>query len=46
MLSTQECRDLIPDSEEMDDSQIEEIRHTLYGLADIAFDMWMGKKSE
>ncbi|MFA5942054.1 MAG: hypothetical protein WC798_00035 [Candidatus Paceibacterota bacterium] len=43
MLSIQQCRDLIDDSEKYSDEEIEKIRGTLYGLADLAFDTWLEK---
>lgn len=46
MLSIQKCRELIPGSEKYTDEQIEEIRTTLYGLAELALDVYFKEKAE
>lgn len=46
MLSIEECRKLIDGSEEYSDKDIEEIRTTLYGLANLAFDTWLEEKNK
>lgn len=40
MLSVEKCRQLIPDSENLPDEEITEIRESLYDLARIAFERW------
>lgn len=44
MLSIEECRELIPDSEKFNDKQIEDIRENLYGLAELALESYFKKK--
>ena len=44
MLSIEKCRKLIDGSEEYTDKQIEEIRTTLYGLAELALDAYFEEK--
>jgi len=44
VLLIEECRKLIPSHEKYTDEEILEIERTLYGLADLAFDMWFEKK--
>ncbi len=39
MLSIDDCRKLVTDGEKYTDKEIEEIRITLYGLADLALDV-------
>ncbi|MGD0328109.1 MAG: hypothetical protein ABSB00_00120 [Minisyncoccia bacterium] len=43
MLSIQQCRDLIDDSKKYSDEEIEKIRSTLYGLAELAVDTYLEK---
>ncbi len=48
MLSIEKCRELIPGNEEYTDKDIEEIRTTLYGLAELALECYFDdqKKKE
>ena len=46
MLSIQKCRELIDNDEQYSDKQIEEIRNTLYGLAELAFDIQLEEKKK
>lgn len=43
MLSLAEVREHLPKDEEFTDEQVEEIRDSLYELANICFDMWLKK---
>lgn len=46
MLSIEQCRELIPDSDRYTDEQIAEIRKTLYELATLALEVYFqGKKT-
>ena len=40
MISIKKCRELIPDSDELTDEEIEDIRWRLYGLAELALDCY------
>ena len=44
MLSIKECRKLIPKAEELTDEQVEEIRKGCYGIAELAWDVWLVEK--
>ena len=44
MISAEKTRELIPDNEKYSDEEIEKIRTTLYGLADLAFDCWLEER--
>lgn len=46
MLSIEECRELIPDGASFTDKQIEEIRETLIGLAELGIEDYLLKKSQ
>lgn len=46
MLSIDECRKLIDGGEKYTDKEIEEIRDNLYGLANLAFDVWLEEKKK
>lgn len=46
MLSIEECRELIPDSNKFADKQIEEIREDLYGLAELALESYSKNMSK
>lgn len=41
MLSIEECRKLIPDSEKFTDEEILDIKRRLYDLAELAFECWL-----
>ena len=41
MLSIEECRRLIPDSNKYTDEQVAEIRNTLYGLGELALEVYL-----
>jgi microsomal dipeptidase-like Zn-dependent dipeptidase len=45
MLSLEKCRELIPHEKELTDEQIEEIRETLYGLAELALESYFREKN-
>lgn len=45
MISIEECRKLIPREGEFTDEQIEEIRETLYGLAEISLEDYFKEKN-
>ena len=44
MLSVEEMRKLIPDSDKLSDAEIEHIRDLEERLADIFFDQWLRKR--
>lgn len=44
MISIQKMRELVKHSENLTDDELEEARTSIYGLVEIAFDMWRGKK--
>lgn len=44
MMSIEECRAHIKGSEQYSDEEIDKIRHTLYGLAELALEMWQKEK--
>ena len=44
MLSIEQCRELIPDSLELTDKQIEKIRQDLYGLGDLGIESYFKSK--
>ena len=46
MLSIQECRDLIPDSEVYSDGEIAEIRDDLASFAEIIFESWLKEQNK
>lgn len=51
MVTLEKCRELIPNSERFTDKDIEEIRETLHGLAEIALEHYfkdknLGKRDE
>lgn len=46
MLSIEECRKLIPNSEELTDKEIEEIRKDCYDIGELAWDVWLLKQRE
>ena len=46
MLSIQECRDLIPDSEVYSDEEIAEIRGDLVIFAEIIFESWLKERNK
>ena len=45
MFSIEKCRELIPENEEFTDKDIEEIRRTLYGLAELFIDEYFEEKN-
>lgn len=46
MLSIEDCRKYIKNSEQFSDEQILEIERTLYGLADLALDSYFESKKK
>jgi hypothetical protein len=46
MLSIEECRKLIPDSEKLSNEQIEEIRRDHYDMIQLAFEIWLLRKKK
>lgn len=44
MISIQKMRELVDHSEELSDDDLAEARDTIYGLAEIAFDMYIQKE--
>lgn len=44
MLSIEQCRELISDSDKLTNAEIEEIRSSCYETAQLAFDVWFEKK--
>ena len=44
MISIQKMRELVDHSEELTDDELDEARTSIYGLVEIAFDMWREKK--
>ena len=45
MLSLEECRELIPDGDKLSDKEIAEIRADLYGMAELALDVYFSRKT-
>ncbi len=43
MLSLQQCRKILDSSHSLSDSELEQYRNSLYGLADIVFNSWNKK---
>lgn len=47
MLSTQQIRDNLPPKyRDLSDEEVTKLRHTMYGLANVFFDMWLKKRNE
>ena len=44
MLSIEKCRELIPNSVELSDKQVEELRTDLYGLAELALESYFRRE--
>ncbi len=44
MLSVQECRELIDDSENLSNDEIEKIKRDLYDMAELALELYFKKK--
>lgn len=44
MLSIEKCRGLIDGDEEYTDEEIEKIRTTIYGLVELAFEVWLKER--
>lgn len=47
MLTIQQIRDNLPPKyKDLSDEEVAKLRHTMYGLANVFFDMWLKKRNE
>lgn len=44
MLTIEQCRALISESDKLSDEELAKIRESLYGLAELALDMYLVKR--
>lgn len=47
MLTIQQIRDNLPDKgKDLSDEEVVKLRNTMYGLANVFFDMWLKKRND
>jgi hypothetical protein len=46
MISLEDLRKLLPDNENLTDKELLELREQLYGIGDLAFEVWLEDKKK